>query len=151
MILKEVIYDEPTNSIEVTWVDEEGTNVKCRSYAGEQMAELEADFDADAVTVYADLLASVTGKVPPYVPPPIEVPFSITPLQAIWALDQFGLLDVIEAFMARPDTPRMTRAAWNRATEFTRDSPLLNSLALMLGLSATQLDALFVAAGGYKT
>ena len=143
MILKQVLYIDRANAIEVTWVDDEGVNVKCRSYAGEQMDELEADLGADAAA-YADLIASTRAKVPPYIPPPPTIPFSVTPFQAKAASLQAGLLPAVEAALATASP--IAQLAWSDATEFTRDSPTINALAAQLGLTDAQVDDLFIAA-----
>lgn len=148
MILKSVIRDLPTNSVEVTWVNASGLNVKCRSYAGVQVNEMVSDLGSDAAT-YASLIATVRAVIGPYVPPPF-VPAVVTPFQAKAALYGAGLLPSIQAIMANPATPELTKLAWAETTEFTRDSPLLNSLAVTLGLSAAQVDALFLAASAIE-
>ena len=58
MILKQVIRYPDTNSVEATWVDEEGNNVRCHSYADVQMDMLRADLGED-VAEYAELIATV--------------------------------------------------------------------------------------------
>jgi hypothetical protein len=143
MILKQIIYIDRTNAIEVTWVDDEGINVKCRCYAGDQMDELEADLGADAAT-YADLIASTRARVPPYIPPPPEIPFSVTPFQAKAALLGAGLLPAVEAAIAAASP--IAQLAWLDATAFTRDSPTIAALSAQLGLTPAQVDALFTVA-----
>ena len=71
MILKSVIHSPNTNSVEATWVDDEGVQVKCHSYADVQMDMLEADLGADA-PAYADLIALVIAGIKPPVPPTPE-------------------------------------------------------------------------------
>lgn len=68
MILKQVIRFPETNSVEVTWVDGSGAQVKCHSYADSQMDALTADLGADAPT-YADLIATVQANISPPPPP----------------------------------------------------------------------------------
>ena len=67
--------------------------------------------------------------------------------QAQAALDQAGLLDQVEAVMANPATPKLTRLAWNKAQVFRRMSPTVLSMGAALGLDAEALDELFIAAG----
>ena len=67
----------------------------------------------------------------------------VSRFQAKAALDGAGLLDTIEAVMAHPETPRLTRLAWADAQEFRRLSPTVESMAAVLSLSAQQLDDLF--------
>lgn len=66
--LKEVKhYADHTNSVEATWVDENGIIVRCHSYADVQMDMLRADLGEDAPQ-YADLIARVESRIVP--PPP---------------------------------------------------------------------------------
>jgi len=74
------------------------------------------------------------------------IPNTVTPFQAKAALLNAGLLTNIIAIINDPSTPAITKLAWDNVTEFTRDSPLLNGLAQTLGLTSTQVDALFLAA-----
>lgn len=76
----------------------------------------------------------------------LNVPPSVTRLQARTALFQAGHWDTIEAIMSNPDTPMVTKLAWQDAQTFERDSPVVNSLATQLGLSDAQVDELFIAA-----
>lgn len=62
MILKQVTHYPDTNSVEATWVDEEGNNVRCHSYSDEQMDMLRADL-GDSVGEYAELIAEVERNI----------------------------------------------------------------------------------------
>ena len=75
---------------------------------------------------------------------PASVPFSITPRQCRIILSQQGLLSTVEAEIAGMDEP--TRITWEYALEFRRDDPLLNALAVNLGLTSEQVDQFFIAA-----
>lgn len=77
---------------------------------------------------------------------PAPVPRSVTRFQALAALDGARLLDDIEAWIARPDTPRIVRLAWQNAQSFERSSPALHHIATVFGLTDEQLDQLFIAA-----
>lgn len=76
------------------------------------------------------------------------VPESVSPFQATAALALAGHLETVEAIMADPTTPVITRLAWQRATEFRRNSPTALALAEALGLTSADLDALFITAKG---
>ena len=65
-----VIHYTDTNSVEVTWLDDDGKQTRCNSYADVQMDMLEADLGADAGE-HAALIATVRAS---YVPPPPPVP-----------------------------------------------------------------------------
>lgn len=72
------------------------------------------------------------------------VPKSITPRQVRLLLLQQGLLSSVEAMIAQQD--QATKIAWEFASEFQKDDPLLTQLAANLGLSETQIDEFFIAA-----
>jgi len=80
--------------------------------------------------------------------PVATVPYTVTPFQAKAALLQAGLLDTVKAAIA--SAPAITQLAWSDATEFTRDSPTIATMAGALGLSSAQVDALFVAAAAIQ-
>lgn len=67
-----------------------------------------------------------------------------TPLQGKIELENQGLLDAAEAEVANAD--KITRLAWNNATIWYRTSPMIETLGAGLGLSADDLDNLFVQA-----
>lgn len=102
------------------------------------------------LTVTADGLATATeGRQAIIIaPPPVPVPSSISPAQARLALLGVGLLDEVEAAVAAAD--RVTQIAWSQATSIERDSPTVAGLSAALGLSAAQLDALFIAGAAIR-
>ena len=69
---------------------------------------------------------------------------SCTPMQGKIELNNQGLLDEAEAAVAASD--RNTQIAWANATIWYRTSPLIEALAVPLGLSPDDLDNLFEAA-----
>ena len=69
--LKQVIHYQDTNSVEATWIDENGVIIKCHSYADCQMqmfrddvAELGGD-----IAEYEELIALVESNIKPVEPP----------------------------------------------------------------------------------
>lgn len=95
----------------------------------------------------ADFPGTVAPALPVYVPPPSKIPQIVSMRQARLALLGAGLLANVNAAVAG-----MTGAAgdaarieWEYAQEVRRDSALVASLVAGLGLTDTQLDALFVA------
>lgn len=64
MPLAKVIHYTDTNSVEAIWVDEEGVQIRCHSYADVQMDMLRADLGADSAS-YADLIALVEANISP--------------------------------------------------------------------------------------
>ena len=81
-------------------------------------------------------------------PPPPPVPQVVTRFQALAALHLGGYLPTVEAIMAAPETPILTKLAWNNALNFERNSATVASLAGVLNLSDAALDALFTTAAG---
>jgi len=75
---------------------------------------------------------------------PESNPWSATPLQAKIALNNAGILDQIETYLATED--KNTQLAWQSASEFRRDSVLLKTIAGKLNLSNEDLENLFIAA-----
>lgn len=69
--ITQVIHDTKTNSVEVTWADGDGVQVKCHSYADVQMQMLRDDAQALGTPLeeYEDLIELVEGGIVPYVPP----------------------------------------------------------------------------------
>lgn len=74
------------------------------------------------------------------------VPQTVSRMQALIALESAGLLAGIETYMTT--APKIEQIAWNNAQEFCRTSPMVLSLAAMLGLDDAALDGLFRAASG---
>lgn len=74
----------------------------------------------------------------------VQVPKVISPRQARLSLLQQGLLSEVETMIASQD--EATRITWEYALEFRRDDPLLNQLAVNLGLTEAQIDEFFIAA-----
>ena len=70
---------------------------------------------------------------------------TVSRFQAKAALDDAGLLDAIEDYMASDDVPRRVRLAWQEA-QFKRGSKMINDLAGEFDLSEEKLDELFLAA-----
>lgn len=87
--------------------------------------------------------------------PPALVPQVVSRFQgreAMWQTPhgEVSLFEAAEAIINGPDTPATYRRAWADLQEFRRDSEMLIAVATALGLSSTDLDALFVLAGGIK-
>lgn len=68
----------------------------------------------------------------------------VSRFQARAALHLAGLLEQVETYMSSPDTPILSKLAWQDAQEFRRMSPTVLALAAMLGLSEEALDKLFM-------
>jgi hypothetical protein len=96
----------------------------------------------DVASLYAELAADPNTLE--YVAPPPVVPQSVTPRQVRLLLLSQGLLSQVTALIEQQD--EATQIAWEYASEFRRDEPLLLSLATTLGLTNQQLDDFFIAA-----
>ena len=70
---------------------------------------------------------------------------TVSRFQAKAALDDAGLLDAIEDYMASDNVPRRVKLAWQEA-QFKRGSRMVNDLAGEFDLSEEKLDKLFLAA-----
>lgn len=101
-----------------------------------------------ANTFYQEYLAWLSeGNTPePYVAPPPPIPSTVTRFQARVALVQAGHFDTIDTYIATLPKTDVKRLAWEDAAEWERASPTLNFLANMLGLTDTDVDALFILA-----
>lgn len=88
--------------------------------------------------------AGVTERilVAPAAPPP--VPMEVTIAQALTAAHEAGLLTGLQAWIA--SQPVVRQLQFERILTVRRDSPLFLEGVTALGLSETQVDALFMAA-----
>ena len=68
-VLKEVIHDTKTNSVEATWVDAEGVQIKCHSYADVQMDMFRADVLAlgGNIAEHEAMIAAVEAAIVPVI------------------------------------------------------------------------------------
>lgn len=145
-ILKQVIHYTDTNSVEATWVDENDVVIRCHSYDQYQMEMLIDDLGAVDAVLYGDIVRAVLAAQTPLPEPIIEVPQKVTNYQAKVALDSWQLLDEIEAYMAKEDTPKRYKLALASAS-FERQSDMVLGIAEIFGLTAEQVDQLFIIAG----
>ena len=91
----------------------------------------------------ADFPDAAPPALPVYVAFVEPVPTVVTMAQAQLALLAAGHLDAVEA--AVEGMPREAQILWRKANTVVRGDPLLIELAALLGLSETDVDALFVA------
>ncbi|MFN4283524.1 MAG: hypothetical protein ACK4NA_12880 [Alphaproteobacteria bacterium] len=78
----------------------------------------------------------------------VEVPDTVTPLQARRALRAAGLLDTVNAWVAQQDDEDI-KDAWEFASVIERHGPITAGAARELGLTNAQLDGLFIAAAAF--
>ena len=174
IILKQVIHDIPTNSVEATWVDriqlpdtevpesfgpttraEDGeiipgelipahtvpggiqdTQIKCHSYADVQMQMFRDDVammggDSNAFEM---LIAKVESNIKPVEPAPLPI-LSCSPWQIRKKLNKEGMREAVELYVKSPSATQDEKDAWEFATEFREDNPLLVKAASMLGIT----------------
>lgn len=134
--LKQVIHYPDTNSVEATWVDSEGVVIKCHSYADVQMQMFRDDvfeFGGD-VAEYEELIALVESNIKPATPEPLPI-LSCSPWQIRKKLNKEGMRDAVEAYVASEQATQDEKDAWEFATEFREDNPLLVHAASMLGIT----------------
>lgn len=79
----------------------------------------------------------------PIVVPVVEVPQSVTPRQARLALLQATLLDEVELLLANDKAMKIW---WEYSLDIERNHEYIVMMGMALGLTATQLDDLFVLA-----
>ncbi len=98
------------------------------------------------------LRAELASYLPPFQAPAAvsTVPSRVTARQASLALLQAGYLDTVTTLISAMPLAqkRQAQIAWDRAAYVYRLDPLVSAMATALGLSAAQVDALFVAADG---
>ena len=86
------------------------------------------------------------GEIQRPPPPEFIVPQSVTPLQAMLAIDKSGMSAAYEAWSIDPTRTFAEKAFINRAQVWDRNDPLMIAGATALGLTSAQLDQLFILA-----
>lgn len=85
-----------------------------------------------------------------FINPPAPVPAEVTRFQGRAALYLAGKLSAVESYMSLPNTPPLEKMAWDDAQAFERNSATVAAMAKLLGLSASDVDSLFVSAANIK-
>jgi hypothetical protein len=106
------------------------------------LAQLPEDFSLTRYEWREGLVRLPDPPPEPLAPEP--VPQRVSALQARRALLAAGMLDQVEAAVARQ--PRTVQITWEYATEIYRDDPMLVEVAQAIGLNTNTLDDLFRAA-----
>ena len=166
MILKQLIRYTNAAALEATWVEvievpqeqdpthdtylppiQQEVVVKCQAYANSQMDMLAADLGADAPQFQA-LMDEIAATYVEPEPEPIVVPTEVTMRQARLALLGAGLLSVITSAINSLPSPQKEAAQieWEYSQTVQRHNGFVSQLALVLGLTSEQIDALFIAA-----
>lgn len=118
-------------------------------------AEGELFFSEDASQDLKDAVQAVLDAHDPEASAPAPVPQVVSRFQGREAMHQTAhgdgsLFDAAQAVIDHADTPDMYRRAWNDLQEFRRDSEMLAAIAEMLGLTAAQIDAVFILAASIQ-
>lgn len=100
-------------------------------------------------------LDAVVAAHDPETPAPSSVPLVVSRFQgreAMWQTPhgETTLFEAAEAIINHQDTPGMYKRAWADLQEFRRDSEMLQAIAAVLGLTAANLDSLFILAESIK-
>lgn len=113
-------------------------------------AELVADGGVGAGPGWSYAAGHFTAP-PEQQPPEVPRPRTVSRRQGRRALLAVGLLDKVQLVIDALPEPQRSEAQvdWDDATEFDRDSELLQRLAPALGLDEAGLDELFESAAGY--
>ena len=156
MMLKQLIKYDNAPALEATWVDDNDVVIKCHAYSNhpDQVAMLRTDLGGDAAA-YETLISEVESTyTPPPLPEPV-VPTTCTPAQGLVAL--YAVKGITESAVntviaAIPDPVQRYTAqiGFQRATEWYRGSATMQAMASLLGLSESDLDALFTYAAGVQ-
>ena len=112
-------------------------------------------FDAEATQELKDAVLAVVVAHDPEAPALPAVPQVVSRFQgreAMWQTPHGDatLFEAAEAVINSPDTPATYRRAWADMQEFRRDSEMLAAIAGMLGLTAPQIDAVFILAASIQ-
>jgi len=78
--------------------------------------------------------------------PPGAVPVEVSSFQGRAALIQSGYMAAIRAYIEHPDTDALVKEAWDSVRTFRRQSLMIMTVALVLGLNDQDLDNLFISA-----
>lgn len=110
-----------------------------------------AEWPEDRVTRIAsegELMGVLTNVGFPKLAPGY-VPNSVYMWQAKTAIAAIGKLEQADAAIDASNNPALM-LAWHTAPEISRASPAVTSIGALLGLSATDIDNLFIQAESYK-
>ncbi len=95
--------------------------------------------------IYNSAVSGKHGEIAAYVEPepkPMPVPAFVGPLQIRRALRRIGEMGAVKTFM-ETSADDETVEAWEYASEFHRDDPLIASVQVALGKTDEEVDDLF--------
>jgi len=93
------------------------------------------------ITELGPVPGGLLTEAPPPPPPPPAPPPVASPRQIRLALNQLGLRETIETYIAAAD--QTTKDSWEYTTLFERDHPLILACAQALNKTEAEIDALF--------
>lgn len=110
--------------------------------------------DEQIVTALEAEARTLRAELRPLLPPypayeaPSLVPVRVTARQAQLCLLQSGYLQQVQAVIDAlpPAVKAAAQITWDKSLYLDRDNPMLASLAATIGLTDTQIDALFIQA-----
>ncbi|CAB5155869.1 hypothetical protein UFOVP149_34 [uncultured Caudovirales phage] len=120
--------------------DQEQIDHLATLYPYEGYTCVSSDYRGSVPEVDVDLWHWEDGRITATVP----VPEIITPRQARLMLLKMNMLATVNQMMSTQD--EATKIAWEYATEFRRDNPLLAALAKNIGMTDASLDQFFIGA-----
>lgn len=144
MVFHKLTYFADTNSLEASWVDDAGVQVKCHSYSDRQIDNLKADVGPDAVAANAEVIAYVQNNIKP-VAPVADTPITVTPWQFRKALNQTGLRSDVDALLASSQD-RTLKDGWEVATIYIENDPFIITLGAAMNKTADDIHNLFALA-----
>jgi hypothetical protein len=105
--------------------------------------------DEDGISRSSGLASALPqdAVILPYIAPPVAVPPEITMRQARLALLGAGKLSSVDAAIAAMPEPQKSEASieWNYSNTVQRNNGFVSALGPALGLTESQVDALFIA------
>jgi hypothetical protein len=121
------------------------------SYANPEQTAAIAETDTNGAVLISALddpqlwAALLSWGTPDPLPiPPVQIPQAVSPLQARKTLRIAGIKEQVEAFIATLSDA--DREEWEYCIEVRRDNPTIALAATALGLTAEQVDQLFIQA-----
>jgi len=81
---------------------------------------------------------------------PKAVPQIVSKAQAVLALSRANIWPAFDEYLNSDDAPAEHKLAWANINEVHRDSQMLAEIAVVLGLTDTDIDDLFIAASQIK-
>ena len=112
------------------------TVIRCHSYADVQMQMFRDDVAefGGGIVDYEDLIALVEANIKPVEPEPLPI-LSCTPWQIRKKLNKEGMREAVESYVTSEVATQDEKDAWEFATEFREDNPLLVNAAAILGIT----------------